>query len=678
MTITETDELAILAVGSNESDDTVQPNPNHAVPNPQGPNSGVINGNGGDDALLGDRGGMVTTVEPGKNYNIALVVDRSGSMSNASGTPGLTRMGLAIEALKNLANSLAGHDGVVNVLLVGFAASATSFWINNLSASNVDDLIDEIEDLNANGGTNYEAAFNETVNWFNSQAAAQQPGGQTFEDVTFFLSDGDPTYYLNNNGTLGGNGQSTTTTVMTESIAAFAPLSATSAVYAIGIGNGVTESRLKNFDNTGVEGEWVAGTETTLADFGTNSGWSNTSSWATLQTGGSIERNTSNNDHFRITDSTGSGNDGAYVVASPGFTIAANQFATAQFDYRTSSASNGDAFAWKLQKWVGGNWVDETGFATLSSNSNFTAVGSEILGAGTYRYVFSVHDQSSGGGSAQLRIDDVVLIPQTYVESAVVDIVNTAEELDAVLERGSSETFLAAVGADVINGGAGNDVIFGDVANTDQLAIKAGLSTVAGSGWQVFFELEAAATGPSNPVLAGYLNGGVWDRASTLEYLSDPANHAELAVESTLSGAGRQGGNDTISGGDGNDIIFGQEGDDFLSGGSGDDILIGGTGSDELWGGAGEDTFVIDSIDPGSIDDIKDFVLADDALDLSGLFGPGASQTDVTLALAVDNDTTGVSTVSFEDTDFINLHGTYTDGQVIKVIIDGNEFDLTI
>jgi Ca2+-binding RTX toxin-like protein len=188
-------------------------------------------------------------------------------------------------------------------------------------------------------------------------------------------------------------------------------------------------------------------------------------------------------------------------------------------------------------------------------------------------------------------------------------------------------------------------------------------------------------------VLAGYLNGGVWDRASTLEYLSDPANHAELAVESTLSGAGRQGGNDTISGGDGNDIIFGQEGndtingdagDDFLSGGSGDDILIGGAGSDELWGGAGEDTFVIDAIDPGSIDDINDFVLTDDALDLSGLFGPGASQADVTAALEVDNNTAGVSTVSFQGTDFVNLHGTYADGQVIKIIIDGNEFDLTI
>lgn len=39
-----------------------------------------INGGSGDDVILGDKGGTVTTVEPGKNYNIALVVDTSGSM----------------------------------------------------------------------------------------------------------------------------------------------------------------------------------------------------------------------------------------------------------------------------------------------------------------------------------------------------------------------------------------------------------------------------------------------------------------------------------------------------------------------------------------------------------------------------------------------------------------------
>ena len=46
--------------------------------NPNGDNT--VEGGRGDDVLLGDIGGIKTSVEPGKNYNIALIVDTSGSM----------------------------------------------------------------------------------------------------------------------------------------------------------------------------------------------------------------------------------------------------------------------------------------------------------------------------------------------------------------------------------------------------------------------------------------------------------------------------------------------------------------------------------------------------------------------------------------------------------------------
>ena len=93
-----------------------------------------INGGSGDDVILGDKGGTVTTVEPGKNYNIALVVDTSGSMKDASGTNNLSRMQLTIDALKNLATTLSKHDGIVNVTLIGFESSASSkYSINGLT-----------------------------------------------------------------------------------------------------------------------------------------------------------------------------------------------------------------------------------------------------------------------------------------------------------------------------------------------------------------------------------------------------------------------------------------------------------------------------------------------------------------------------------------------------------------
>src|SRR5690606_27524429 len=76
-----------------------------------------VRGGSGDDVLLGDRGGLVQNVMPGTNYNIALVVDTSGSMTSASGTSNWSRMKLAIESLKNLAHTLKDHDGIVNVAL---------------------------------------------------------------------------------------------------------------------------------------------------------------------------------------------------------------------------------------------------------------------------------------------------------------------------------------------------------------------------------------------------------------------------------------------------------------------------------------------------------------------------------------------------------------------------------
>jgi Ca2+-binding RTX toxin-like protein len=151
----------------------------------------------------------------------------------------------------------------------------------------------------------------------------------------------------------------------------------------------------------------------------------------------------------------------------------------------------------------------------------------------------------------------------------------SAEQLANALSVLGGSTEMAAAGNDVVNGGGGNDIIFGDVINTDQLkvlypSIPANLQQ-AGSGWAVIAWLEANV-----PAWGG--------RAGTIAYIA--ANHAALAAE-----GGRTGGNDTIDGGDGNDIIYGQEGNDTIDGGIGNDTITGGTGTDRMYGGAGSDTF---------------------------------------------------------------------------------------
>ena len=236
--------------------DVTAPEPDQLFVGGNGDNS--FEGEGGDDVLIGDVGGGKTIIQPGQNYNVSIIVDVSGSMNDPSGTPGLTLMELTKQALLNLAEQLENHDGTVNVQLVPFSRHADSaVEINNLNSGNVQGLLDAIDALQAGGGTNYMAAFRESVDWFNSQSG--QANASDFKNVNYFLTDGDPTFYYDANGNLQGPGNSTDYATLYASIQAFAELGDISSVYGIGMGNNVSENYLRFFDNTDVIGE---GTET--------------------------------------------------------------------------------------------------------------------------------------------------------------------------------------------------------------------------------------------------------------------------------------------------------------------------------------------------------------------------------------------------------------------------------
>lgn len=106
-------------------------------------------------------------------------------------------------------------------------------------------------------------------------------------------------------------------------------------------------------------------------------------------------------------------------------------------------------------------------------------------------------------------------------------------------------------GKDVLQGGTGDDSLFGD-AGADVLTGNLGQDTLKG--------------GPDNDVLKG--SGGS-DR---------------------LFG---EAGDDTLSGHGGNDALYGGSGNDTLDGGSGIDGLFGGIGFELLTGGSGADRFLI-------------------------------------------------------------------------------------
>lgn len=135
---------------------------------------------------------------------------------------------------------------------------------------------------------------------------------------------------------------------------------------------------------------------------------------------------------------------------------------------------------------------------------------------------------------------------------------------------------------DKIVGKGGDDHIFGDAINTDQLATEKGLirdgdsgseeqgllpfSLPVGMGWYTFTILE--------------LVDPEWDRTTTIDYILE---HEDELMK------GSQGGDDIISAGDGDDNVYGQGGDDVIKGGDGNDLLVGSVGEDILKGGSGAD-----------------------------------------------------------------------------------------
>ena len=114
-------------------------------------------------------------------------------------------------------------------------------------------------------------------------------------------------------------------------------------------------------------------------------------------------------------------------------------------------------------------------------------------------------------------------------------------------------------GADVISGGAGDDLIFGDSLARISSAVTRG----AGLGWHDFHKASDEAKDALEAIVA------LDDR-----YRDDGAACAS---------------SDDISGGAGNDILFGQAGNDTLRGDAGNDRLVGGDGKDKLDGGPGWD-----------------------------------------------------------------------------------------
>ncbi|KOY01013.1 immunoglobulin-like domain-containing protein [Pseudomonas nunensis] len=199
VTSTSTEALGGSAITTAQIPVTVYPATYNAITATSA--SDTISGTDGNDIMIADIGGL--TVVPGTNYNIAFMVDSSGSMSASSISAAKDSLTSVFNTLKQ---SMGGNSGTVNVFLVDFDTQVNKSVAVNLNDPNALTLLKSVLDsMSSGGGTNYEDVFKTTANWFQSADAVANTGAK---NLTYFITDGQPTYYQSGeqtNPTLYGN-----------------------------------------------------------------------------------------------------------------------------------------------------------------------------------------------------------------------------------------------------------------------------------------------------------------------------------------------------------------------------------------------------------------------------------------------------------------------------------------
>ncbi len=523
-----------------------------------------VAGTGGNDIIVADVSGL--NVVQGKNYNIAFMVDTSGSMSVASVQAAKDSLTTVFKSLQDSLGS--STSGTVNIFLADFDTQVNkTISVNLKDPGALDALKTVLDSMVSGGGTNYEDVFKATANFFNS---AQAKGNTGAINTTYFITDGQPTYYQyseQTNPILYGS-------VRLDDVV-------TSSNYTLGsaFSTRPDSTHQIDIDASGNVTVW------------TNNSWG----WSQSNPG--------------IIHAQG---DGTFELSIRGGSGGSTDSAT--------TSNSGSAFALL---------------------SGLSTGGVEAIGL------------NSGVSLDQLKPYDSDGKPQANIDPK--DLAN------AIL--GHSEATLP--GADRVDGGDGNDILFGDLVS---------FPGIPGEGYNAIQTYVAGKNGVAVAAVTGQ---------DVHKYIT------EHYTEFDTSGA--KDGNDTLLGGSGDDILFGQGGNDYLDGGKGNDILLGGTGNDTLIGGqgndiliggSGADTFIWRAGDTGN-DVIKDFKASEgDRIDLRDLL---KGETDGTIdnflkLTTVDNVTTlqissegklnaagGVANADVT----IKLEGNNWSGQTINSLISG-------
>ena len=552
----------------------------------------VITGGDGvaGTVAAGDSGGMTEGQQVAANYNVCFILDTSGSMDEKVGdrppfwSPDnrQTRLDVAVDSIENFVDSSIHNGdfvGTVNLAVVTFASEygdtidvsitkeangSEIYRLGNTAYTNFDQFktafANKLGSLDANGGTNYEAGFRNAAEWFEELGDTSEADG----NITYFLSDGKPTY----NDTFGNLGWNTGSRTDKEDVQGawhgYQELLGSASgmqVNAIGFGNDLDANAMKTLamlDNTGTPVSGVEGNQEADGVLYYDGGW-----WRPNT--GTI----TNGNATQVTD--GAGLNAAFTSGfKPGALVAAGDD-TIRAEHATSSTiiygdvMNTDRLRYELVQnkaialalvaagidYGSGSEV----FQWLESAANAgTLKGTKFEGwthADTVDYMLR-HAEELG---YETRVDDDGGFYLVTADGTVLDMNGTEAtvRLDSLTGRGGGDdTITGSKADDVIYGQEGDDLLVGDAPSG------------SGEGSTVD-SIEGTTV------------------ASIKEMSSDVLDAFIQSVEGTDA--------------DGDDRLFGGTGDDVLLGMGGDDYIDGGAGEDAIFGGRGNDIIVYDSND---------------------------------------------------------------------------------
>ncbi len=419
--------------------------------------------------------------------NLMVVLDVSGSMADASGINGLTRLQAAIQSIETLIDNY-DAGGSVAVRLVTFSDAAKSLGSGWLSASDAKALLGSIV---ATGGTNYDYALTE------AQAAFATTTGKlgSAQNVSYFLSDGNPTL-SSANPKPGVNGQSVATTqtnlgdgIDTTEEGKWITFLTDNQIksYAFGLGTGVTNTYLDPVAYDGQAAENLRGTVTTTfaqldAALAVTSEPALTGS---LVSSGGLSAPMGADGFAHVASITV---DGIRTDYDPSNTTV--HFTTKMGGDLTVDMSTG-AYTYGAPGQFSGQLTDTIGFAladkdgdTASSSLNITLDHTQVV---------------NGSASADTIAASQRAVLVTAGDGA--DKVTGSDAADRLFGNGGNDTLSGAGGNDYLHGGDGNDTLDGG-SGIDTLVGGAGSDVMTGGAGADVFAWHFADAGANSAARA--------------------------------------------------------------------------------------------------------------------------------------------------------------------------------